>query len=57
MSPKIVHLVDVDNPMAIWVTNAPNTMRIRIEVRADAAGVLSVTATRQQIEEVNHEHE
>ncbi len=57
-SPKIIHVVDEDNPICFYVTNAQHVTATRIEVCADADGKLSIHAIEEPVAaELCDEHE
>lgn len=54
--PQIIHVVDVKDPMVFFVTNRKHAVAMRIEVRSDRAGKLSIHTTEEAIAESLHEH-
>lgn len=58
MSDRIVHVVDVTDPLVFLVTNFRHQVATRVEVRADRAGNLSIHTSESPIApELCHEHE
>lgn len=55
-SPKIIHAVDVDNPICFYVTNQDHAIATRIEVTADHAGKLVIRASEEPVaQELHHD--
>lgn len=55
--PRIIHVVDVSDPMVFFVTNRKHAVATRIEVRSDKQGKLSIHTAEEAIAEELHEHE
>jgi hypothetical protein len=57
IEPRIIHVVDISDPVVFFVTNQLHRVALRVEARADEHGTLSIHTTEEVIAGAKHEHQ